>query len=121
MAMKQAIMNVSDRGEITVPELFEVAKSTIDGNGAIALKHIEINCFIGIAFILKTPERRFYMVYDQTILSRYLNHSWSPNAEFRLEEDGLNTYAIEDIEPGIEITVDYGSHKELSPPRPYWK
>ncbi len=39
---------------------------------------------------------------------RYLNHSSRPNAEF----DGIELYAIEAIEPGEEITFDYGEEWE---------
>lgn len=35
---------------------------------------------------------------------RYLNHSDDPNAEF----DNYDLYATRDIEPGEEITIDYG-------------
>ena len=39
---------------------------------------------------------------------RYLNHSSSPNAEF----DGVELYALRDIEAGEEITFDYGEEWE---------
>ncbi len=41
---------------------------------------------------------------------RYLNHSPRPNAEF----EGAELYAIRAIEPGEEITFDYG-HEFVGP------
>ncbi len=35
---------------------------------------------------------------------RFMNHADEPNAEM----DGLKCYALCDIEPGTEITIDYG-------------
>ena len=35
---------------------------------------------------------------------RYMNHSGEPNAEM----DGLQCYALREIPPGAEITIDYG-------------
>lgn len=43
---------------------------------------------------------------DGKNLLRYLNHSANPHAEFR----GFELYAIRDIEPDEEITIDYGEH-----------
>lgn len=42
--------------------------------------------------------------YDGRNEMRYLNHSSRPNAEM----DGLRCYALRDIPPGDEITIDYG-------------
>jgi SET domain-containing protein len=35
---------------------------------------------------------------------RYLNHSADPNAEL----DGLDLLALRNIQPGCEVTIDYG-------------
>jgi len=43
-------------------------------------------------------------------LSFYLNHSPSPNME---ERDGY-FFTLRDIEPGEELTVDYGTYGELN-------
>ena len=42
--------------------------------------------------------------YDGRNEMRFMNHSREPNAEM----DGLNCYALSDIRPGEEITIDYG-------------
>lgn len=41
-------------------------------------------------------------------LARYLNHSCHPNCEARIERGHINIYAIRSIEPGTELTYDYG-------------
>lgn len=41
-------------------------------------------------------------------LARLLNHSCEPNAESRIENGEIWIYAIRDIEPGEEITFNYG-------------
>lgn len=40
--------------------------------------------------------------------ARFINHSCDPNVEARVEEEHINLYAIRDIAPGEEITIDYG-------------
>lgn len=40
-------------------------------------------------------------------LSRFVNHSFTPNAKFDLSAENLFLFAIRDIEEGEEITVDY--------------
>ena len=42
--------------------------------------------------------------YEGTNSMRFMNHSDEPNAAM----DGLDCYALRDIEPGEEITIDYG-------------
>ena len=44
--------------------------------------------------------------------STYINHSSTPNCEYVSEADGtirLSVYPISRIEPGAELTADYGS------------
>lgn len=45
-----------------------------------------------------------WVARDGKNLLRYINHSDTPHAEFI----GFELYAIRDIEPDEEITVDYG-------------
>lgn len=42
--------------------------------------------------------------YDGRNDMRYMNHSSQPNAEM----DGLHCYALREIPPDTEITIDYG-------------
>ena len=44
-------------------------------------------------------------------ISFYLNHSKTPNMD---TNDGGDFYALRDIEPGEELTVDYGTYGELN-------
>ena len=40
--------------------------------------------------------------------ARYINHSCEPNAEADIQDDHILITAIRNIEPGEEITIDYG-------------
>lgn len=39
--------------------------------------------------------------------TRYLNHSWTPNVEMVQHKYQVHFYAIKNIQPGTEITLDY--------------
>ncbi len=41
-------------------------------------------------------------------LSRYINHSCRPNCEIEIKKKRIFIYALKKIEPGEEITYDYG-------------
>lgn len=41
-------------------------------------------------------------------LARYVNHSCEPNCEAAIENDQIFFYALRDIAPDEEITIDYG-------------
>lgn len=44
---------------------------------------------------------------------RFTNHSCQPNGQLRINEGRIEFYALRDIVPGEEITVDYGeTHHE---------
>jgi SET domain-containing protein len=44
---------------------------------------------------------------------RFTNHSCQPNGQLRVQEGRIEFYALRRIEPGEEITVDYGeTHHE---------
>ena len=44
---------------------------------------------------------------------RFTNHSCSPNALIQVEDGEISFFALRDLEPGDEITVDYGlTHHE---------
>lgn len=44
---------------------------------------------------------------------RFTNHSCAPNAVLRIRQGRVEIYAMRDIAPGEELTVDYGeSHHE---------
>lgn len=43
-----------------------------------------------------------------TNLARFINHSCDPNTEAEIEDGKIMIYAIHTINPGEEITIDYG-------------
>ncbi len=94
---------------------FTIGPSNIHGNGVICKKYILGGSFINNAILL--TGNRIYT----TNFGTNLNHSIKPNAETRKEGNIYKTYAIIDINPGNEITVDYTKNKELlEQPKPGW-
>ena len=93
-----------------------VARSSIHGEGLFASKTLPGGKLIGIYDGPQVEEDGMHVLwvedepgggwtgYDGQNEMRYMNHSPQPNAEM----DGLNCYAIEDIPPHTEITIDYG-------------
>jgi SET domain-containing protein len=99
-----------------INKLVFVTRSPIHGRGLFAAGPINAGQLIGV---YEGPEvtddgTHVLWIQDDTANSwtgyngknelRFINHSDQPNAEM----DGLNCYALSDIEPGTEITIDYG-------------
>ena len=93
-----------------------VASSTIHGEGLFAGKTLLQGQLIGVYEGPRVKEDGMHVLwvedepgsgwtgYDGRNEMRYMNHSKQPNAEM----DGLYCYALEDIPPHTEITIDYG-------------
>ena len=93
-------------------ELTYVAPSGIHGLGLFAAKKIDKNCVIG--WLKGKPSTRdgSYVLwlndeegFEVSCNLRYINHSNQPNACYY---NDLSVVALRDIEPGEEITHDYG-------------
>ncbi len=89
-----------------------VARSKIHGRGLFAREPIKNGDVIG--WIEGKPSRKdgSYVLWisarrgiEVTCKLRYINHSDRPNACYY---DDLSVVALRDIEPGEEITHDYG-------------
>ncbi|MFC1797601.1 SET domain-containing protein [Pseudomonadota bacterium] len=93
-----------------------VQKSPIHGRGLFAAQALSNGEMIGfyegpvvsedgtyVLWVEDTPGGS-WTAYLGTNEMRFMNHDDEPNAEL----DGLNCYALEDIEAGTEITIDYG-------------
>ncbi len=96
-------------------ELFYVMESNIHGKGLFARQPILQESYLGSYDGQMTRENGMHVLWvqesdgewigrDGENLLRYINHTATPNAEF----DGFDLYAIRDIEPDEEITIDYG-------------
>jgi SET domain-containing protein len=94
---------------------FKVDDSKIHGKGVFAEKKIKKGDNINVA-LYKIKNDLFYT----TQFGAHLNHSSKPNARTRFEGDYYRTYAMSDIEPDDEITVDYTKNKELEQPEDDW-
>ena len=114
---------------------FEVAvrRSPIDGFGVFALEPVpkwhKIGEVRGESITIAEARRRAAMLERIMIVEisskkaidlakstdpmRFTNHSCQPNGQLRVHEGRIEFYALRHIEPGEEITVDYGeTHHE---------
>ena len=98
---------------------FEIGKSSIHGNGVIATKFIKNGSFINKA-MCRVIEKDL-VKHKVTYFGSFLNHSYKPNAELREKDTEYDTYALCDINPGDEITVDYTTCDDIQQPKPNWK
>ena len=99
----------------TEAEFFYVEDSEIHGKGLFARTSIEAGTYLGDYEGPETTDNGMHVLWTETEdgewigrdgknALRYLNHSTNPCAEF----DGYELYALEDIEPHQELTIDYG-------------
>lgn len=114
---------------------YEVAvrKSSIDGFGAFAAedipKHKKIGEIRGESISVSEARRRAQgrqriMIVEVSARKaidasgsedpmRFTNHACSPNARLSIRDGRIEFYALRDITPGEEITVNYGeTHHE---------
>jgi len=117
------------------PQKFRVAvgPSAIDGQGAFAAEAIPARRKIGEIrgeaisvrearqrarglariMIVEVSERRAIDASRSLDPLRFTNHSCAPNAVLRIRQGRVELYAMRDVAPGEELTVDYGdSHHE---------
>jgi len=108
-------------------------KSRIDGFGAFALEPIPPHRKIGEIrgesisvrearrrakgvdriMMIEVSERRAIDASQSSDPLRYTNHSCAPNAVLRIRQGRVEFYAMRDVGPGEELTVNYGeTHHE---------
>lgn len=101
--------------ETLLEELFYVQESPIHGKGLFARTHIKEGTYLGEYMGPESEDNGMHVLWveveednwvgrDGKNLLRYLNHSKKPCAEF----DGFELYAMQDITPDQEVTIDYG-------------
>ena len=115
---------------MTDPQKFavDVKPSPIDGRGAFAAEPIPARRKIGEIrgesisvrearrrarsqqriMIVEVSERRAVDAAQSGDPLRFTNHSCRPNAVLRIRQGRIEFYAMRDLAPGEEITVDYG-------------
>jgi SET domain-containing protein len=118
------------RGQPADPQKYavDVKPSRIDGQGAFAAEAIparrKIGEIRGESISVREARRRvkgqarimMVEVSDKRAIDathsidplRFTNHSCRPNAALRIRQGRVEFYAMRDIAPGEEITVDYG-------------
>jgi SET domain-containing protein len=101
--------------ECQLSDLFYVNDSPIHGKGLFARTPIKKGAYLGTydgpyveddgshVLWVETEEDQ-WVGRDGKNLLRYLNHSGAPCAEFH----GFELYAMADIRPDTEVTIDYG-------------
>ncbi len=120
---------------IVNPQKFavEVHRSPIDGHGAFAGEPIparrKIGEIRGEAISVREARRRakgqrrimIVEISERSAIDasqsedplRFTNHSCQPNAVLRIQQGRVEFYAMRDLTPGEEITVNYGeTHHE---------
>jgi hypothetical protein len=85
-------------------KLVEVRASDIEGLGMFLVENIKIGERVGVARIEGS----------RTPLGRYTNHSGSPNTRAESVGDRAYLVATEDLEKGVEITVDYRNSRKVA-------
>ncbi|HEB82782.1 MAG TPA: SET domain-containing protein [Gammaproteobacteria bacterium] len=96
-------------------QLYYADESGIHGTGLYARKRIRKGSYMGEYDGPEVTDNGSHVLWveeddgewigrDGQNLLRYLNHSKKPQAEFV----GFKLYAMRDIEPDEEITIDYG-------------
>ena len=123
------------KGQRSDPQKFavEVRPSRIDGQGAFAAEAIPARRKIGeirgeavsvrearrrakgVAriMIVELSDKRAIDASHSTDPLRFTNHSCRPNAVLRIRQGRVEFYAMRDVSPGEELTVNYGeTHHE---------
>ncbi len=111
----------------------EVRLSRIDGQGAFAAEPVPARRKIGeirgeaisvrearrrakgVAriMIVELSDKRAIDASNSTDPLRFTNHSCQPNAVLRIRQGRVEFYAMRDVKPGEELTVNYGeTHHE---------
>jgi SET domain-containing protein len=121
------------KGKVESKPMFAVRRSRIDGNGLFSVTAISQRRKIGelngerisqreARLRARTAQRvAIVELRDGTAIDgacngnqfRFINHSCSPNLYMRVCEGRVEFYALRDIQPGEELTCDYGhSHHD---------
>ena len=90
---------------------YEIKDSPIHGKGVFTNQSIKKGEFIDICALTAqrvTPN-----------FGRFINHSWNPSCEIK-KDYVFKVYALKDMKPGEEITVNYAD-TIFRKPHPSWK
>jgi len=117
---------------VLTPQPFELRASTIQGRGAFATRFIRKGAriieYIGERISQEEADERYddatmrrhhtflFNIDEDTVIdaaregndSRFINHSCEPNCQAFQEGDRIFIYARRDIQPGEELSYDYG-------------
>ena len=96
--------------------MVEVKESPIHGHGVFAQRPFEAGRRLRIPYVVLDDDdsdiiwnNSFGGYYpSQEVPWAYLNHDENPRAEVIEDENGLWLTFLKDVQPGQEITIDYG-------------
>jgi uncharacterized protein len=74
---------------------------------------------LGTRYLFEVDEQWTIDGSPRTNIARYINHSCEPNCETDVLEGKIYVFALRDIEPGEELTFDYGEEYFDEFIRPY--
>lgn len=88
-----------------LPAFLKIGDSKVEGQGLFSKVNLGEGTFLGVSHI---PDARFQNGLIRTPLGGFINHSFTPNVEKRLNTNDIFYYAtIKDIKVGEELFVDY--------------
>jgi SET domain-containing protein len=111
--------------------------SPLGGRGVFTFEPISAGSLLEICPVILIPEEQVEAIHKTVLHDYYFlwgpeekqavialgfgslyNHSFQPNAEYEVDQDNLslNFYALRDLQPGEEITVNYNGDPDDSSP-----
>lgn len=101
---------------------YEIKKSNIEGVGVFSKKYFPKGAFINNCVEpMQTFDNGISRINRITYFGKYLNHSYNPTAEIKIVGPNHSVFALKDIKPGDEITVDYTKTEQFLQPEWWWK
>ena len=93
--------------------MWDVGKSTIEGQGIIATENIKKGTIIGHAYDLIGEVNGKFIAGEITVLGSIHNHNPNPNAKPDMYNDKIYFEALTDIYEGSEITCNYNDYNNI--------
>ena len=102
--------------------LYYIKESPIHGKGVFASVKLNKDSDLGVVIVKHKKNIKYFRLYDtdrfmkdhngdifkeHRSISRYINHSETPNTEIIINENTCRLRTINDIKEGEEITVNY--------------
>ena len=93
--------------------MWNVGKSSIEGQGIFASEQIRKGTIIGHAYDLIGEVNGKYIAGEITVLGSIHNHNPNPNAKPEMYNDKIYFEALKNIKEGTEITCNYNEYDNI--------